>query len=45
VLRAAELKRIRYHDIRHTYATNLLKAGENITDVSRLLGHSSIQNR
>src|SRR5688572_9540139 len=43
VLKAAELKRIRYHDMRHTYATNLLKAGENITDVSRLLGHSSIQ--
>ncbi len=43
VLKAAELRRIRYHDMRHTYATNLLKAGESITDVSRLLGHSSIQ--
>lgn len=42
-MRAAGLKRIRYHDIRRTYATNLLKAGENIPDVSRLLGHSSIQ--
>ena len=43
MLEAAELTRIRYHDMRHTYATNLLKAGENITDVSGLLGHSSIQ--
>jgi len=29
--------------MRHTYATNLLKAGENLDDVRRLLGHSSIQ--
>ena len=43
VLEAAELSRIRYHDMRHTYATNLLKAGENLDDVRRLLGHSSIQ--
>jgi integrase len=42
-MQAEGLKRIRYHDMRHTYATNLLKAGESITDVSRLLGHSSIQ--
>ncbi len=39
---AAELPRFRYHDRRHTYASTLLKAGVEITGVSKLLGHSSI---
>ena len=43
VLKAAELPRIRYHDQRHTYASTLLKAGVEIAEVSRLLGHSSIK--
>jgi hypothetical protein len=29
--------------MRHTYAINVLKAGENMPNVSWLLGHSSIQ--
>jgi integrase len=43
VLEEAELKKIRYHDMRHTYASNLLKAGRGLDEVMRLLGHSSIQ--
>jgi integrase len=43
VLEDAELKKIRYHDMRHTYASNLLKAGRGLDEVMRLLGHSSIQ--
>jgi integrase len=42
VLKADELPRIRYHDRRHTYASTLLKAGVEIAEVSKLLGHSSI---
>jgi integrase len=37
-----ELKRFRFHDLRHTQATQLLKAGENIKVVSERLGHASI---
>jgi len=33
----------RIHDIRHTYASRLLSAGENIVYVSRQLGHKNIQ--
>ncbi len=30
------------HQIRHSYATELLNAGARISDVSELLGHSSM---
>jgi integrase len=36
------LRRIRVHDLRHTYATIRLLKGHNIGDVSYQLGHSSI---
>ena len=36
-------ERIVPHSLRHTYATRLLRAGEPMTKVSRLLGHESIQ--
>lgn len=42
-LDAAELQRIRIHDLRHTYATIRLLRGHNIGDVSYQLGHSSIK--
>jgi integrase len=41
-LEKAGLRRIRIHDLRHTYATIRLVRGHNIGDVSRQLGHSSI---
>jgi len=42
-LRLAKLRKIRIHDIRHTYATVRLLSGHNIGDVSYQLGHSSIK--
>ena len=38
----AELPRIRLHDLRHTHATLLLKAGVNPKFVQERLGHESI---
>lgn len=42
LLKAAELPRIRPYDLRHTGATLLLQAGENLKVVSERLGHASI---
>lgn len=39
----AGLRRIRIHDLRHSYATIRISAGHNIADVSKQLGHSSIK--
>ena len=41
-LAAAGLRRIRFHDLRHTYATLLLMQGESPVYVKEQLGHSSI---
>lgn len=41
-LRKAELPKVRFHDLRHSYASALISAGENIKWVQRQLGHSSI---
>lgn len=41
-LELAGLRRIRVHDLRHSYATIRLMAGHNIGDVSYQLGHASI---
>jgi integrase len=40
-LKAAGLPRVRFHDLRHGFATYLLSMGRPIHEVSRLLGHSS----
>ncbi len=39
---AAELPRIRLHDLRHTHASHLLMAGINVKVVSERLGHASV---
>lgn len=36
------VKPIRIHDLRHSFATNMIGSGANIVAVSRYLGHSSI---
>lgn len=42
-LEKAGLRKIRVHDLRHTYATIRLLRGHNVGDVSYQLGHSSIK--
>jgi integrase len=41
-LEKAGLRWIRLHDLRHTYATLRISKGDNIADVSKQLGHHSI---
>jgi integrase len=40
-LKAAGIQALRWHDVRHTFASLLIASGANITFVSRQLGHSS----
>jgi integrase len=40
--KAKQKLEIRFHDLRHTHATQLLKAGVNIKVISERLGHASI---
>jgi integrase len=40
-LKAAGLPCIRFHDLRHTYASLLIAQGENIKYIQNQLGHSS----
>ncbi|HLS07741.1 site-specific integrase [Lentibacillus sp.] len=42
-IKKAGLKRIRFHDLRHTHATIMLKLGEHPKIVSERLGHTNIQ--
>lgn len=41
LLDAAGLSGVRFHDLRHTYAVNALRAGDDIKTVQSNLGHSS----
>jgi site-specific recombinase XerD len=40
-LKKAGIERIRFHDLRHTYASVLIEQGENIKYIQSQLGHSS----
>ena len=42
-LTKAKLRKIRIHDLRHTYATLRISKGDNIADVSKQLGHHSVK--
>jgi len=41
-VRRSGVKRFTFHDLRHTFASNLVMKGVDITTVSELLGHKSI---
>lgn len=43
ILKKADLRHIKFHALRHTYATRLLEAGENFKTLQVLLGHADIQ--
>lgn len=40
--KAAKVPDLRFHDLRHLYASNLVRAGVPITDVAQLLGHATL---
>ncbi len=42
-LEKASLRKIRIHDLRHSYATLRISKGDNIQDVSNQLGHHSVK--
>jgi len=41
-IRSAGIPHIRFHDLRHTFATRLVQAGVGIITVQHLLGHAKI---
>lgn len=40
--RRAGLDDLRFHDLRHTFATRLVQSGANIVEIQKLLGHSTL---
>lgn len=43
ILKKNNLKKIRFHDLRHTFATLMLEQNQSLKTVSMLLGHTSIK--
>jgi len=43
ILKKNNLKKIRFHDLRHTFATLMLEQNQSLKIVSELLGHTSIK--
>lgn len=43
-IRAAKLANLRWHDLRHTFASRLAMAGVDLYTIADLLGHADLQN-
>jgi integrase len=43
VVYSAKVDDFRFHDLRHDFASRLVQSGQNLYEVQRLLGHSSIE--
>ena len=43
VRKRAGLDGVRMHDLRHSFASNLVNSGRSIYEVGRLLGHSQVK--
>lgn len=42
-MKEAQVSKIRFHDLRHTYASHFMMNGGNIYDLQKILGHSDVQ--
>ena len=43
LLTDAKLRRVRFHDLRHTFASLLIQQGESLAYIKEQMGHSSIK--
>lgn len=42
-IKAADVSKIRFHDLRHTYASHFMMNGGGLYDLQKILGHSDMQ--
>jgi site-specific recombinase XerD len=42
ICRAVDLEDFHYHDLRHTFSSNLLLSGGNLKDMKEMIGHNDL---